>query len=154
MIRTPRRHLAQPEEKSRSRRLVPVIGVAGAVFFLVFAGVFMAIPLLGTRSPPTALTYQIGDWRVDARVDVAAGGAYEVVLRFYDPSGKPGTPAALAMDLSMLGHPMPPLPVALAPIGAGTYRAQGTLEMAGKWRFQVQAERRQFEIVVNHAEEF
>jgi hypothetical protein len=58
------------------------------------------------------------------------------------------------MELSMLGHPMPPTQVPLSPIGAGTFQAQGTLSMMGRWRFQVQAEQRQFEIVVNHAEEF
>lgn len=153
MIRAPRRPVLRPDQRRPSPKLVPIVGIAGAVFFLAIIGSFMAIPLLNTRNPPSAFTYRIGDWRVDANVEVAPDGTYEVVLRFFDPSGEPSAPAALAMEVGMVGHPMPPAEVPLSPLGEGTFRALGTLPMTGRWRFVVEAEQEQFELVVNRAEE-
>jgi hypothetical protein len=150
--RPSRRHLSK--SGGRSGRLVAVVGGAGAVFFLAIAVTFMAVPLLNTSRPLTEPTYLVGDWRVEADIDVEPSGEFDLVLRFFDPSGEASAPADLALEIAMLGHEMAATEISLRPIGAGTFRGQGTLPMMGKWRFLVEVEQNQLAIVVDHAEEF
>lgn len=122
--------------------LVTILGVVGA---------FMAIALIGPRdastdSAPIMLTKSIGEWRVHARLTLGASDGYALDLRFADEGGESASMSSRpTVRVSMLDHDMGITSLAVETVGVGSYRAFGSLDMAGRWRFRI-------ELTGNHAD--
>lgn len=125
-----------------------IVAIGMLVAFLGVVGAFMAIALIGPRDrPPSAgtdrepivLTQDMGEWRLQARLTLAATGAYELALRFVDEGGGPASmPGGPTVRISMLDHDMGTTSLPVEPVGVGTYRAVGSLDMEGRWRFRIE----------------
>jgi len=80
----------------------------------------------------------LGQWRLEGELAIVSTGAYQLVLRFSNEAGQPAsTSNALSVQVDMVDHSMEPKLPQVELEEPGVYRATGTLEMEGRWRFRI-----------------
>ena len=132
-----------------------IVAIGMLVALLGVVGAFMAIAVIGPRDAgtdrePTVLTQDMGKWRLQAQLVLAGSGTYELALRIVDEGGGPASlPGGPEVRLSMLDHDMGTTSLPIEPVGVGTYRAVGSLDMEGRWRFQIELASDQADMIVN-----
>lgn len=126
-----------------------------AVAIAAFAGA-LAVPALRGFDPSTETvgvpstrgSEQIEDWLVEADVTLLPDLGYRLDIHLTRDVGAP-PPDRLRplVVVSMDGMPdvMPPLMI----LGAGNWRAEGTLPMSGRWRFGIGFGEDRVELVVD-----
>lgn len=132
-----------------------IVAIGMLVAFLGVVGAFMAIAVIGPRDAgtdrkPTVLTQYMGKWRLQAQLLLAGSGTYELALRFADEGGGPAPlPGGPAVRILMLDHDMGTTSPTVEPVGVGTYRAFGSLDMEGRWRFRIELADDKADMIVN-----
>src|SRR3546814_11502202 len=91
----------------------------------------------------------MGRWTLQAQLALAGTGAYELGLRFVDEGGAPtSTPGSPTVRVSSVDHDMGITSLSIEPVAIGSYRAVGSLSMAGRWRFDIEMAGDQTELFV------
>jgi len=126
--------------------LVMTLAIALALMAIVFVGPREgAGPALRPDEQPTGGTPiehmfsgNLGQWRLEGELAIVSTGAYQLVLRFSNEAGQPAsTSNALSVQVDMVDHSMEPKLPQVELEEPGVYRATGTLEMEGRWRFRI-----------------
>lgn len=136
-----------------------IVAVGMLVAFLGVAGMFVTTALLGPKDdPPSAsasrepilLTQNMGKWKLHTQLVLSDTGTYELSIRFVDEDGGPASSlGSPIVRIAMLDHNMGTTSQPAEQVGIGSYRAVGSLSMDGRWRFRIELENNQADMIVN-----
>lgn len=135
-----------------TNRIVVIVLLA---VFLGTGGTFIVIAIVGPRyasmnREPIVLIQEFERWQLQADLSLSDSGSYELSLRFVEEDGGLASmPEAPKVRVSMLGHDMGTTALRVEPVGVGSYRAVGRLDMQGRWRFRIESAGDKAELTVN-----
>lgn len=117
--------------------------IAAAAAVVAFAGL-LALPALRGAAPPADAAMasaargseRLGAWLVEADAALLPNLGYRLDIRLTGDAGAP-PPDTLRPEVVVSMNGMPDIAPALTATGAGAWRAEGTLPMAGRWRFGI-----------------
>ena len=131
------------------------IAAAGAVATLALAAVLALPALRGPAPAPPAAeaaaaqgSRQLGDWLVEAAVNLLPDRGYRIDVRLTRTAGAP-PPDRLRPVLILSMDGMQAVEPPLLPVGGDDYRAEGRFPMTGRWKVSVGLEEGMLDLVVD-----